>query len=193
MSERDWSDVSVLGELGALRPANLLAAERRAAEVPFEQIVRDHGPLLRRIATSYEADPERRNELHQDILLAIWRALPSFRNDSLLRTFLARIAHNRGVSHVAREASRPRTTELTELEPSPQPSPLEHADITHRQALLMEQVRQLPLGMRELVVLTLEGFTPREIANVLNLSPNVISIRLTRAKAMLRSAFTSQD
>ena len=61
----------------------------------FETLLGQHGPMLRRIAGSYEADPERRRELEQDILLAVWRALPRFRGEAPVRAFLARVAHNR--------------------------------------------------------------------------------------------------
>ena len=76
----------------------------------FETLLAAHGPMLRRIAGSYEADPERRRELEQDILLAVWRALPRFRGEAPVKAFLARIAHNRAVTHVSKEAGQRRPT-----------------------------------------------------------------------------------
>ncbi|HEX3457642.1 MAG TPA: sigma factor, partial [Candidatus Baltobacteraceae bacterium] len=58
--------------------------------------------MIKRIALSYERQAHLVEELVQDVYLAIWRALPSFRGDSSLRTFVARIATNRAVTHVAR-------------------------------------------------------------------------------------------
>ena len=49
------------------------------AAPPFETIVADYGPLISRIASSYEADPSLREDLTQQILLAVWQALPSWR------------------------------------------------------------------------------------------------------------------
>ena len=48
--------------------------------------------------------------------------------------------------------------------------------------------RALPLSLRQPALLTLEGFAPAEIADMLGLNPNAVSIRLTRAKAALREA-----
>ncbi len=73
-------------------------------EALFDEVAGLHGPMIRRIAASYEADPEVRRELHQDVLMAVWRALPSWRGEASVRTFAARVAHNRGVDHVARHA-----------------------------------------------------------------------------------------
>ena len=46
-------------------------------------------------------------ELVQDIWFAVWRALPSFRGDSSLKAFVARIATNRAASHVSRAVRLP--------------------------------------------------------------------------------------
>ena len=54
--------------------------------------VAEHGPLISRIAMSYEADPALREDLTQQIFLAVWQALPSYRADASLKTFIARIA-----------------------------------------------------------------------------------------------------
>lgn len=142
--------------------------------------------MLARVAAAYEADPALREELNQEILLAVWKALPAWRGDASLRTFAARIAHNRAVDHVARQASRPRSTVLNEALPSGAPSPLETLEQRDRHERLMAAVRRLPLPLRQVTVQTLEGFTPAEIAEVLGVNANTVSIRLTRAKAALK-------
>ena len=154
--------------------------------VKFEEAISQHGGLLWRISCSYERHPDLQQELHQEVLTAVWRALPKFRADSKLSTFLARIAHNRGLSHVAKEASSPTSVEIDPGFPSDQPSPLEEAVAGNRLTLLMEAVHQLPINLRQVITLTLEGFAPREIADVLGENANTVSIRLTRAKQMLR-------
>ncbi len=68
----------------------------------FARIMREHDPMIRRIASSHEARPHLAQELVQDIHFAIWRALPAYRGDAGLRTFVARIATNRAVTHVTR-------------------------------------------------------------------------------------------
>ncbi|MBJ7320190.1 MAG: sigma-70 family RNA polymerase sigma factor [Brevundimonas sp.] len=154
----------------------------------FEALLAEHGGMLRRIASAYEADRERRRELEQDILLAVWRALPKHRGDAPLRHFIARVAHNRAVTHVAREAAEPRRQPLDEAAPCDAPNPHEAAETRDLHDRLGQAVRALPLSLRQPALLTLEGFAPAEIADMLGLNPNAVSIRLTRAKAALREA-----
>ena len=69
-------------------------------ETRLREVLREFGPMLSRVAMSYEADPTLREDLLQEITFSIWKALPSFRGDASLKTFVARVAHNRAVDHV---------------------------------------------------------------------------------------------
>jgi RNA polymerase sigma-70 factor (ECF subfamily) len=157
------------------------------APVRFDALVEEYRPMIARICASYEADRELARELVQDVLFAIWRALPAYRGDASLKTFVARIAQFRAISHAANQAQRPGTTELQEWLLSEDPAPELQAIEADRRNRLLNAVRQLPLAYRQVVTLTLEDFAPNEIASMLGVSANVISIRLTRARTALRS------
>jgi RNA polymerase sigma-70 factor (ECF subfamily) len=153
----------------------------------FEELMRECGPMIRRIAASYEADRELARDLAQEIFLAVWRALPTFRGESSLRSFAARIAHNRAVTHVARCAQLPNLVELPGDLPSPELQ-LEAMVIEHdRRVRALAAVQQLPLAYHQVATLMLEGFTLTEIAQALSLTVNAVSIRASRARAMLHS------
>src|SRR3546814_19424760 len=76
--------------------------ESAPAVIDIDDVLRQHGPMLSRIAASYEFESARREDLLQEISLALWRALPRWRGEASLRTFAARIAHNRAVDPLAR-------------------------------------------------------------------------------------------
>ena len=152
----------------------------------FDAVLKEHGAMLARIAQSYEADRGRAEDLTQEILVAVWRALPSWRGDASLKTFIARIAHYRAVSHVSRESNRPRSVELDEALEAAEPSPEHAAVAADTRARLLDAVRKLPHGHRQVVTLLLEGFTNDEVAETLGLTPNNVAVRLNRAKSELR-------
>jgi RNA polymerase sigma factor (sigma-70 family) len=152
----------------------------------FAQIVREHDSMLRRIASSYEFRTHLAQELVQDIYFAIWRALPAYRGDASLRTFVARIATNRSLTHVTRALKVPLFLQLDENIPAPGMSPQDHAITLDRRTKLLTAVRALPLAYRQTALLTLEGLTPTEIADVLGISTNAVAMRISRAKGLLR-------
>jgi RNA polymerase sigma factor (sigma-70 family) len=154
---------------------------------PFERIVADYGPLISRIATSYEADPTLREDLTQQIFLAIWQALPSYRGDSSLKTFIARVAQNRSITFVTKQVRQPRLAELPERLEADTLNPEEEAIEINEREMLLQATRRLPLPQREVIILVLEGFSYAEIAQMLDIAPNALALRLSRAKAALKS------
>lgn len=149
----------------------------------FAALIREHGPTIWRVIGSYEPNEHEREDLYQEIWLAIWRALPSFRGDAQLRTYLLRIAHNRGLTHRGR--TRPRLAGLEEADAVVDPrGDTEQAG--ERQRELRAALDRLPAIHREAVVLRLEGLSSREIAAVLGITETNVGVRLLRARALLR-------
>ncbi len=153
------------------------------------------GASLARLAASYELDPALREDLFQEICLAVWRALKTWRGDSSVRTFVFRIAHNRAVSHVIkRAAGRTRSLEDLEAEPvSVERSLEERIDLKLRADRLQEAITRLPLGLRQVVLMALEGFKSREIAEILGVSENAVAVRLTKARKRLKEQLTNSE
>jgi RNA polymerase sigma factor (sigma-70 family) len=143
--------------------------------------------LISRIALSYEADGALRLELIQDILLAIWIALPNYRGDAALKTFVASIAQKRSISHVTKRAREPRQVELPPDLVSSALTPDEIALRNDQKKQLVDSIQRLPLPQREAIVLCLEGFSYGEVGEMLGVSTNAAMLRCQRAKNALKS------
>src|SRR5438067_2940100 len=120
-----------------------------AARSGFDQIVRDHGAMIWRIASSFEANAHLAEELVQEIHFALWRSLPAFRGDASLRTFVARVATNRSITHVSRALKTPRSLQLNEQIPAPGENPESQAIAVSNRNRLVAAVRLLPLAHRQ--------------------------------------------
>ena len=168
-------------------PTKAMGGGANGPSPPFERIVTDYGPLITRIAASYEADPSLREDLTQQILLAVWQALPSYRADASLKTFIAKVAQNRSISFVTRQVRQPPVAELPEKLEADIPNPEESAIQASERASLLEATRRLPMPQRQVIILVLEGFSYPEIAEMLDIAPNALALRLSRAKAALKS------
>jgi len=155
------------------------------AHARYSDIVRIHGGLIWRVCESYEHDPDLAKDLFQDCLFALWKALDTYRGEASLKTFTARIAHNRGISHAVRAASQPRTFPLEPDRRDNSASPEDQMHTALKRSKVLAAVTSLPLDWRPIITMTLEDFTPHEIAEVLGISANSVSIRLTRAKKRL--------
>ncbi|MGH7471203.1 MAG: RNA polymerase sigma factor, partial [Longimicrobiales bacterium] len=103
------------------------------------------------MASSYAADPADRDDLLQEILVAIWTALPRFRGECTERTFVFRLGHNRAITFVTRRR-RQEPLESALAIADPRPGPLEDAERAERQAQLLAAVRQLPELQRPAII-----------------------------------------
>ncbi|MGO8790187.1 MAG: RNA polymerase sigma factor [Terriglobia bacterium] len=70
----------------------------------YQKVAQEYGESLARMVCAYEADPELRRDLSQEIHLALWRSLVKFNGRCSLRTWTYRVAHNVATSHVIRQA-----------------------------------------------------------------------------------------
>jgi RNA polymerase sigma-70 factor (ECF subfamily) len=162
-------------------------AENREARCV--RLLQEHDRALRRLAASYERDVAKQQDLVQDIWLAVWQALPRFRGDCSERTFVFRIAHNRAVSHIDHWQRR-KTDVLDEQAPIPAPGPDPEHSLSQQQRSerLRAAVQELPIAMRQVVVLTLEGLSNAEVADIIGITENNVAVRLTRARTALTHA-----
>ncbi len=152
----------------------------------FNDLLAAHGASLSRLTATYVRSAGDREDLLQDIAFALWRALPAFRGECSERTFLFRIAHNRGIAYITR---RRLPIADTEIEPEIQdgrPNPEQALSTEQQGRHLLDAVQRLPVGQRQVVSLVLEGLSYAEIADVLGITETNVGARLTRARQMLR-------
>jgi RNA polymerase sigma-70 factor (ECF subfamily) len=161
-------------------------------EAVFDRALQENGPALMRLAAAYTNSEGDRDDLFQEISFAIWQALPAFRGESSVRTYLFRIAHNRGIAHLASRRSM-HTLDQEELRlHDPMPNPERRLEIEEQRRNMLAAVRKLPFVYRHVITLALEGLTYPEMADVLGVSEANIGVRLNRARKELRKILEFQ-
>ncbi len=150
-------------------------------------VLLEHGALLQRLASGYERQRSDRDELAQEMAIAVWKALPRYRGDGSLRGFVAKVAQFAALERL--RSKRPDAGRGDEIgdAPSHDPTPDRHAESMQRGRALRDAVAALQTGQRECVLLALEGFGNREIAALLGIPDNTVDQRLSRARTALRA------
>jgi RNA polymerase sigma-70 factor (ECF subfamily) len=153
-----------------------------------DEVIRQYGPALARLAASYEHDRALREELLQEIFLALFSALPRLREPAKLKTFVFRVAHNRAVSHVQVRVREKTAAVATDQIAADAPGHEQTLIAGERSAKLLAAIRELTLPYRQVITLLLEDFTYPEIAEALGISESNVGIRINRAKQQLKEA-----
>lgn len=171
--------------------------EHAAAGDPdaFWSLVQPYERGLRALAYRVLGDRELMDDALQEAYLKAFRALPSFRGESTLASWLYRVVYNCCQDQLRRARARRAAPLEAAGEPSdPEPGPAEVA--IHRYDLAAA-LASLPVDMRAAVLLVdAEGMDYREAAEVLGIPRGTVASRLNRARAHLRRALaddTSSD
>jgi RNA polymerase sigma-70 factor (ECF subfamily) len=145
----------------------------------FADLMETYAGPIRRLCAVYAASAADREDLFQDIFLAVWRALPAFRGDSSPRTWLYRVAHNVALTWQTR--ARRRHSRETAL----------HEDVRFsdridlRRLALNQAIAAMSPGDRILTLLWLEGLSAAEIEDVTGVKAGTVAVRLSRIRRQL--------
>lgn len=179
-------DVEPAGENDLVRALvrRAQAGDRQAWASLYRQSYRR---VLRRL-TYLVGDPDRAEDLAQEVYLQGLAGLASYDARSPFEAWLLGIAHNLARKHWrARESTKKAHRRLDEREIDDAADP-ERAQLARQRILVLQEVlAELPDTLREVFVLRdLERVSARDIATVLEISDNAVMIRASRARARVR-------
>lgn len=157
-------------------------------ERQFRQWLGEHTGLLLKVVRSFAEGAADQDDLFQEILLQVWLSLPRFRADSKATTWLYRVALNTALAWKRGEKKRRHTLgslSISEVAAARVVSSAEGERNDRVVDQLYAAIRALPPAKRALVVLYLDGFSYREISEVVGISESNVGVSLNRIKKAL--------
>ncbi len=157
---------------------------------------RTHGAMIERLARGYEADPDSRRDLVQEIHAALWRSFAVYEGQCAEKSWVHRIAHNVGVTHMmtGKRHRKIPLVGLEQIEELPGGDDLERS--TGERSLsdrLLATIHRLAPADRQVMLLYLEDLTAAEIGEVTGLSASAVAVRIHRLKALLAEPYRAQE
>lgn len=162
----------------------------------FLRLIGGYRGAMRRLAAVYVNDSRDREDLVQEIAVALWQAIPKFRGEASERTWLYRIAHNTAITASTKLRRRGRTESAVDELPEPA-AESSHGDEqlieSQKRAWLMRAIRDLGAVDRQIVTLHLEELSYREIQEITGMSEGAIATRLSRIRERLAEEIRKQE
>lgn len=182
--------------LATLERALLVRLQQQDREA-FHQVVEEQADRIFRTCLSLVPNREEAEDLAQETFVEAWKALPHFRGESALTTWLYRIAVNQCIEHQRRAGRKKRKGILIRIGVDkntpdlPAPVTFDHPGYAmeqqERAKALHSALAKLPQAQR--IAITLQHFEElsyREIAEVMKTSESAVDSLISRAKAGLR-------
>jgi RNA polymerase sigma-70 factor (ECF subfamily) len=151
----------------------------------FLELVEQNQDIVHKICGLYAVNTDERKDLSQEIVCQLWKSYKSFRGDSKFSTWMYKVALNTALLNLRRHRSRVRTESLKEHHgdiPAGAADQERHGKISR----LYKAINQLPKFERAIMLLYLEQFSYKEIAEVIGISEANVSVRLVRTKKKLK-------
>lgn len=159
-------------------------------EKDFVEMLNTHRGIIFKVCTLYCHDEEAKKDLFQEIVLQLWKAYPSFRNEALNTSWMYRIGLNTAISNLRKEVKKLDRKSITVEEFQ---IPDMNFDIEQDEKLVMLKlaIEKLSEVEKAIIILYLEEKTYDEIAEIIGISNSNVGVRLNRIKHKLEKIIKS--
>jgi len=164
--------------------------EKEQQEI-FEEWVDQYKILIFKVVRAYAFTTIDREDLFQEIAIQVWHSIRTFKADSAVTTWLYRIALNTAFKWVRKERKHYDARESLEnvertLEENKKPT-------DERLVWLYEEISRLDEIDRSVTILLLEGFSYKEIADIIGITESNVGVKINRIKKdlILKSKITN--
>ena len=158
-------------------------SKMKISEREFADIVREHKTTIYTVCYMFANDREEVEDLFQEVLIALWRGLESFRGESTLRSWIYRISLNTCIS-----ADRKKRRRADSVRLDMNINLFADTDDDSRQAqMLRQRIGRLGVFDRAIILLWLENLSYEEIGAIVGISAKNVSVRLVRIREQLKN------
>ena len=155
----------------------------------FGEWIEAHKAILFKVARAYGATHADREDLFQEIAVQVWRSIDAFRGESAISTWIYRVALNTALAWNRKERKHGwgrQDLEVAGLLTS-------HADVDPRLEWIYQRLAELDVISRSLALLMLDGFSYRDMSQILGLSESNVGVKINRIKATLAAQLAKES
>ncbi|MFT3933772.1 MAG: RNA polymerase sigma factor [Chitinophagaceae bacterium] len=148
----------------------------------FNEWLKGHTGTIFKIVRAWSSSINSADDLFQEIVMRVWKSVPSFRQECSVNTWIYRIALNTAITWKASEqryAIHEKSGSIDQvLQQSNQP-------VDERLAWLYEAIQSMEPIDRSLALLLLDGYSYKEMAVMMGITETNIGVRIHRVKKQL--------
>ncbi|WP_420318315.1 RNA polymerase sigma factor [Ekhidna sp.] len=149
----------------------------------FTEWLGEYRALLFKVIRAYAFTTDDQNDLFQDVCIQVFRSVPNFKGSSAVSTWLYRIALNTAIKWSTKEKKHVNGHQEVDkvghiLEANDEP-------VDERISWLYEQIKQFNEIDRSLTLLLLDGYSYKEMSQMMGISESNIGVKIHRIKKQL--------
>lgn len=165
-------------------------------EDKFTEIIQENEERLRHLSRIYTKREGDEKDLFQEIIIQIWRSLPSFQGDAKIETWIYRLAVNTAISFVRKKKTRKNYYSEYKKEKKAdkrEQHQTQQSERSPKVQTLYDAISSLNASEKVIITMYLEDFSYSEIAFVADISENYVGVKLHRIKNKLSKMIGDND
>lgn len=160
----------------------------------FIQIINENKWVLYKVTNSYCKDAEDRKDLEQEILIQLWKSFKSYNPDYKMSTWIYKIAMNVSISFYRNNLKRTSSTSSLNESIFHIPSQVNQSQIhKEEQEILYAFIDHLDEFNKEIIILYLEDYSYKSIADIVGISESNVGTKINRLKKKLKIFYIKQN
>lgn len=157
----------------------------------FDLWIEEYTPLLFKVVRAYASTPDDQDDLFQEISIQVWRSIPNFKEKSKASTWLYRISLNVALNWKRKHKKYEDGKQSFENVRHILHQPVEAVD--DRLDWLYQEIAKLDKVDRSVTLLMLDGFSYKEMSEILGISESNIGVKIHRIKKHLTKQSQKQE
>lgn len=159
-------------------------------EEEFLAAINNHKGIIYKVSRIYFDNPEDQQDLFQEIILQLWKSLPTFKGNSEFSSWMYRVALNTAIVFFKKENKKPDKYSSIQNEAIPYEG---YSDEKDRQLVsFYKAVKELNKIEKALILQFIDGLSGKEIAKNLGISEVNVRVKTNRTKVKLQEIIKNQ-
>jgi RNA polymerase sigma-70 factor (ECF subfamily) len=151
----------------------------------FVQAIHAHRRILYKVIGIYCPHEEDQKDLEQEIVIQLWKSFDSYNSNYKLSTWIYRVAMNVAISSF-RKSKRDKSATVPLQESIFQAVGEEPDELDDRRRFLHYFMEQLDPLNKEILILYLEDYNYREIADIVGITESNVGTKINRLKTRMK-------
>ena len=154
---------------------------KKEQDIIFNQWLVEFKPLLFKIVRIYAPTRAEDNDLFQEIVIQVWRSVSNYKEQSSVHTWIYRVALNTAIKWSVRNKSKKNVVLKDEVVLI-----LSTNESNEKLDWLYMEISRLGKVERSLTLLMLDGFSYKEMSEIVGISTSLVGVKISRIKKHLQ-------
>ena len=152
-------------------------------EKEFTELLYQNQGIVHKICNLYFINRVEKDDYKQELIIQLWKAFPSFNNQSKFSTWMYRVCLNAAIDILRKEKVQPQFVKLDNHSFGKISEP--NNEINENQEKLYQAINELSDIDKAIITLYLDEFSYKEISEIIGISESNTGVKINRIKSLI--------